>query len=135
MLFDTDVLIWFLRGDTLAARLIDSERNRNVSIVSFMELIQGAKTRREATAIRRFLRDLAFSLIPVDEAISYLAASLMEEHSQSNGLQVADAFIAATARESADVLATENVRHFRGIAGVRLKPFRPGRLSSKHDSL
>jgi predicted nucleic acid-binding protein len=133
MLFDTDVLICFFRGDTLAARLVDSERNRNISIVSFMELIQGAKTRREAIAIRRFLRDLEFRLIPIDEATSYLAASLMEEHSQSHGLQVADALIAATARQSADVLATGNVRHFRGIAEVKLKTFRPSRALPKDE--
>jgi predicted nucleic acid-binding protein len=126
MIFDTDVLIWFLRGDSLAARLVDSGANRKISIVSLMELIQGAKSRREGNTIRRFLRELNFDVIPISEGISYVAASLIEEHSPSDGLQVADALIAATAREAGEVLATGNVRHFRGIAGVTLKAFRHG---------
>lgn len=125
MIFDTDVLIWFFRGDLSAARLIDSQMNRQLSTVTLMELIQGAKSRREAAMIRRFLRERDFNVIPIDQAISYLAVALIEEYAQSHGLQVADALIAATSRESGDVLATGNVRHFRGIRGLTLKPFRP----------
>jgi predicted nucleic acid-binding protein len=57
--------------------------------------------------------------------MSHLAASLMEAHALRSGLQVADALIAATARETGETLATGNVRHFRPIAGLRLKTFRP----------
>jgi len=49
----------------------------------------------------------------------------MEAHALKGGLQVADAIIGATARETGEILATGNIRHFRPIAGLRLKIFRP----------
>lgn len=127
MIFDTDVLIWFFRGNLAAARMIDADSDRSVSIVSVMELIQGSKSKDEVATIRRFLKENRFETIPLSEAISYGAAALMEDHSHSDGLQVADALIAATVREHGDVLATANVRHFRKITGVRLRAFLPGR--------
>jgi predicted nucleic acid-binding protein len=90
-----------------------------------MELVQGARSLVEVREIRRFLRDNTFRILPLDEAMSHLAASLMEAHALRSGLRVADALIAATARETGEVLVTGNIRHFRRIAGLRLKTFRP----------
>jgi predicted nucleic acid-binding protein len=125
MMFDTDILIWCFRGNRSALETIGSERERALSIVSFMELVQGARSPGEAREIRRFLRDNTFRILPLDEAMSHLAASLMEAHALRGGLQVADALIAATARETGEILATGNIRHFRPIAGLRLKAFGP----------
>ena len=125
MIFDTDVMIWFFRGDYAAARLIDSMTSRAISIVSFMELVQGARGKPEVKQIQRFLQQEGFRVIPINEAISYSAASLIEEHAQKDGLQLADALIAATVRQAGEPLATGNVRHFRPIDGLDLKSFRP----------
>jgi predicted nucleic acid-binding protein len=125
VIFDTDVLIWFFRGVGNAKELIELQPNPAISIVSLMELFQGAKSLTELKAIRQFFPAYGFRVIPINEAISHLALTLMEEHSLSDGLQVADALIAATARESASILATGNVRHFRVIPRLELKAFRP----------
>ncbi len=125
MIFDTDVLIWFFRGDRRAAELIESQTNREMSIVSLMELFQGARSRSELKVIRRFVQENGFRVIPLTEPISHLAATVMEEHGLSGGLQVADSLIAATARETGSVFTTGNVRHFRAIAGLELKAFHP----------
>ena len=125
MIFDADILIWCFRGNRKALELIGAERERALSIVSFMELVQGARSLMELREIRRFLRANAFRILPLDESTSHLAASLMEAHALKSGLQVADALIAATARETGEIVATGNVRHFRPIAGLRLKTFRP----------
>jgi predicted nucleic acid-binding protein len=125
MIFDTDVLIWSLRSDTNAAELIQSQTDRAVSIISWMELLQGANSRSEIKLIRRFLQDLGFRVIPVSESISHLAATLIEDHALADGLQVADALIAATARETGSELATGNVRQFRAIRRIELREFRP----------
>jgi predicted nucleic acid-binding protein len=130
VIFDTDVLIWFFRGVGNAKDLIESEPNPTISIVSLMELIQGAKSLSELKAIRRFFPAYGFRVIPINESISHLALTLMEEHSLSHGLQLADALIAATARETASTLATGNVRHFRVIPRLELKAFRPGHAES-----
>jgi hypothetical protein len=92
--------------------------------MSLMELFQGAKSKREMSELRRFFRDNSFEVIPVDEPISYAAADLVADYALSDGLQVADALIAATALQSGDTLATANVRHFRRVRGIQLKQFR-----------
>ena len=124
MIFDTDVLIWFFRGDRTAGRAVDTEPARRVSIVCLMELLQGARSKKESAELMRFFRENDFEVVPLDEPISYGALALMEEHAQGDGLQVADALIAATVRQLGDVLLTGNVRHFRRLSGIRLKEFR-----------
>jgi len=125
VIFDTDVLIWFFRGDRRAAELIESVPEREASIISLMELIQGARSRGEIRVIRHFFRENVVRLIAVNESVIHAVVSLMEEHAMSSGLQVADALIAATAREAGSALTTGNVRHFRVIPGLELKTFRP----------
>jgi predicted nucleic acid-binding protein len=125
VIFDTDVLICFFRGMPEAAEFLENQTDREVSIVSIMELYQGARTRDESRIIRRFFQENAFRIIPINEAISHLAVTLIEDHARNNGLQVADALIAATARETASTLATGNIKHFKTIPGLDLKAFHP----------
>ena len=131
MIFDTDVLIWCFRGDRDAAQSIASWPDRAVSIVSVMEMLQGANSKDEIGHIRRFFPTHDLQVIPVNESISYLASNLIEEHTLSHGLQMADALIAATARETGSGLVTANVRHFRAITRLELKAFRPLRAVSR----
>lgn len=44
---DTDVLIWVTRKDPHASAFLDSFDNLAISDVTYMELIQGAKNKRE----------------------------------------------------------------------------------------
>jgi predicted nucleic acid-binding protein len=125
VIFDTDVVVWFLRGEPAAGELIDSTADRAVSIVTFMEVLQGVKSKAEMKTTRELLQQRGFRVIPLTEAIGHIAAGLIEEHSMSCGLGVQDALIAATAREVGETLATANVRHFRPIRNLDLKPFRP----------
>ena len=64
-------------------------------------------------------------MIPINESMSHLAATLVEERALKDGLRVADALIAATARESGSVLATGNIKHMRSIPALDVKTFRP----------
>jgi predicted nucleic acid-binding protein len=132
VIFDTDVLIWFFRGDRNAKDLIESDSGRAISIVSLMELFQGARSLAEIGIIRRFFPAAGFRVIAVSEPISHLAATLMEEFSMRAGLHVTDALLAATARETAGTLVTGNIRHFRAIPQLELKAFRP--IATKRSS-
>jgi len=55
MIFDTDVLIWSFRGDEKAVAMIGSQPDREASIISLMELLQGARSRSEIKNLLRFV--------------------------------------------------------------------------------
>lgn len=90
-----------------------------------MELIQGARSKAEVGTIRGFVAGHDLNVLAISESISYIAATLIEGRAHSDGLQVADALIAATAKERGATLATGNIRHFRALPGLLLKAFRP----------
>ena len=125
MIFDTDVIVWASRGNVKAARAIDATDDRALSIVSFMELIQGSRSKREARQIAQSLRQLRFQILPLSERIGAMAAAIIEEHAVPHGIQVADALIAATAIETDQALRTANVKHFRPVGKLTLVAFRP----------
>jgi predicted nucleic acid-binding protein len=125
MLYDTDILIWVLRGNARAARLVDDDAGRTVSLINYMELLQGAFGRREARLIKSFLTECGFMILPLTENIGHRASIYMEEFSLSSGLRVADAQIAATAAENRLPLCTGDARHFRSIRELELSIFRP----------
>jgi hypothetical protein len=125
MIFDTDVLIWVLRGHSRAARMIDAAADRALSIVSWMELLQGARSKLEVRRIQESLRRLDFRIFPLSEPIGAKAAALIEEHALAHGIQLADALIAATAIESGHPLCTGNVKRFRPITALSRVAFRP----------
>ncbi len=125
MIFDTDVLIWCLRGNERAARAVQEAGTRAVSVVGYMELIQGTRDRRELGLIRSFLKDLGFRTLPLTEAIGYRAAVYMEEYTLKSALALADALVAATAVEAQQPLFSGNAKHYRAITELDLKVFRP----------
>jgi predicted nucleic acid-binding protein len=125
MMFDTDVLIWASRGNLRAARTIDAVSDRAISVVSFMEMIQGARSKQEARRIGQSLRQLRFRILPLSEAIGTAATTIIEKHALAHGIQLADALIAATAMEADQELCTGNVKHFSPIAGLSRSAFRP----------
>jgi len=125
MLFDTDILIWFLRGNRKAAAFIDEAKERSVSIVSYMELLQGIRDKEEFHELKRFLLDFGFQMVPINEAIGQRAVVYLEEHGLSSRLCMADALIAATAAEHTVTLATGNRKHFSAIRDIETKAFLP----------
>jgi predicted nucleic acid-binding protein len=125
VLYDTDVLIWVFRGNAAAARVIDEDPKRCLSVVSFMELLQGAVDRRDAHLVKSFLADCRFSLLPLTENIGHRASIYMEEFASASGLRVADALIAATAAENHIAFCTGDQKHFRAIHELEFTVFRP----------
>ena len=109
MLFDTDVLIWALRGNPKAAAVIDG----------------GARNKAEQKLIKDFLSSLGFQTVPIDENISLRATVFMEEFCLKSGMGLADALIFATACEHTMTLCSANKKHYKEIASLTAKEFRP----------
>ncbi len=125
MIFDTDIIIWLFKGNNKAAKLIDSTPNRQISMITYLEFIQGARNRQELKNIKSFLKDHAFQTLPLTENIGHRASIYMEEYTLKTALYLADALIAATAVEQNTTLCTANQKHYRDIGELDLKIFRP----------
>ena len=125
LIFDTDIFIWIQRGHDRAARLVDREPERFLSVQTYLELLQCAENRRQQNDTRGFLRECGFQTLPLTENIGHRAAVYIETYALSHGLRAGDAIVAATAAENDLTLCTGNVKHFRRIEGLRVKAFRP----------
>ncbi|MBF0266760.1 MAG: type II toxin-antitoxin system VapC family toxin, partial [Gammaproteobacteria bacterium] len=64
MMFDTDILIWVQRGNNKAADLIETNSERYLSIQSYMELLQGAKNKKQHKYVADFISDFNFVILP-----------------------------------------------------------------------
>ena len=125
MLFDTDVLIWAMRGSSKAANVIDNDGNRFISAVTYMELMQGARNKHEQTLVKQFLATLCFTVLPINETISHRAVIFIEEYALQSGIQLADALVFATACEHSLTLCSANEKHFRNISSLDTSVFKP----------
>lgn len=125
MIFDTDIFIWIQRGNIKAARLLEREEERILSVQTYMELLQCAANKTQVEYTKSFLREYGFGTLPLTENVGHRAAVYVEEYSLSHGLRAGDAVIAATAAENNLTLCTSNAKHFRPIKDLKLKVFRP----------
>lgn len=125
MMYDTDVLIWFARGNEKAARAFERDGNKSLSIQSYMELLQGTRDRAEQKLLKDFIYTFDFSVLPITENIAHRALVYVEEYSLAAGMRSADALIAATAVENNVELMSANTKHFRAVKELELKTFRP----------
>lgn len=125
MIFDTDVFIWVQRGNARAARAIESENERVLSVQTYMELLQCAQNRYQHEETKAFLLDFGFVTLPLSENIGHRAAVYIEEYGLSHGLRVGDAIVAATAGEHDLTLCTANAKHFTPIRDLKTMVLRP----------
>lgn len=127
MLFDTDVLIFAQQGMAAAKTAILKADKRHISVQTLLELLQTNRGKAEHRLIKEFLRDLAFTVLPLTENIGHRAAIYMEEYGPGTGLQAGDAIIAATAVENGLPLMSGNAKHFRAIRELRYVALKVGR--------
>lgn len=122
---DTDVLIWYLRGNAKAAAVIDKLESFSISAVTYMELVQGMRDRKEFNRFRKMILSREITIIQINEEISSRAIYYVEEYSLSHSLQIADALIASTAIVHGVTLLTGNAKHFRVIKDIDVQNFVP----------
>ena len=122
---DTDVLIWYLRGNQKALELIDSLDRFCISSVTYMELIQGMRDKKELKLLQQTLKSWGVKIIYISEEISAKALFFMEEYFLSHSMQLADSLIAATASNYGLELITANDKHYKVVKELDIKVFRP----------
>ena len=120
VLFDTDVLIDYLRGYPDAVRLVTERSDEtSVSAISVAELFAGVRgdaQGQEQIVLGRFLEQL--TVVPVSAEIAQAGGIYRRDYGGSHGVGLADAIIAATAVASNATLQTLNVRHYPMFPGI-----------------
>jgi predicted nucleic acid-binding protein len=125
VIIDSDVIIWGLNGNQNAKKAIADNIPINISVVNYMEVVQGMKNKKELIDSMKTLKDWKAKTIYLPKKITTLAAQLVEKYYLSNNMQLADALIAATVLEKKQTLLTGNMKHFDYIPNIKLLKFIP----------
>ena len=123
MLVDTDVLIWYLKGQKKAQETLDHLKTFSISSITYMEIIQGLRNQQELKSWKAFLKEKSIQHFLIDPEITAKAIFWMEEFFLSHRLRMADSLIAATANAYGLDLLTGNVSDYRFLPGLNIKPF------------
>jgi hypothetical protein len=125
MIIDTDVLIWYMKGSEKAYKAIENSKNFFISVVTYMELVQGMRNKNELNNLRRTLYVWNSKILYISEEISVKAMFFVEQHYLSHSIQMADALIGATAISYGLPILTGNDKHYKILKDIRIKKFRP----------
>lgn len=117
---DTNVFSKIFAGDLLVKQYVES-LTAFIDATIYIECLQGSKSNHEKRVIEKYLT--RFPLLSITPTSSNSAIDLIRSYSNSNGLLLADALIAATALENDLTVLTYNVDDFKFIKGLKwLKP-------------
>ena len=123
-LVDTDVLIWYLRGDENAKKVLHS-KDFCISSITYMELLQGMRNKQELKSFQKMIKSWGIKVIYIDEDISAKALFYMEEYFLSHSMEIADSLIGSTCSKYGLTLITVNDKHYRVLRDVDIEIFRP----------
>jgi predicted nucleic acid-binding protein len=105
-IIDSDVLIDYLQGLDKARRELDRYAQREISIISWMEVVTGAESPEEEKACRDFLATFTIHQLSVEVAAE---AVLIRKQFR---VRLPDAIVWATARTNSCLLVTRNSKDF-----------------------
>jgi predicted nucleic acid-binding protein len=126
LIIDTDVLIWYLRGNEKARDIVENNVPFSISVITYMELIQGMKNKDEFKLFQKQIQKWNTDIIQIDKEISSRSMFYVQEYALSHSMMLADALIAATTVQNNDVLITANDKHYKFIPNIECKKFLPG---------
>ena len=117
---DTNVFSRVFKGDLAVTKFVEN-LEAVIDATIYIECLQGSKSNQEKRIIKKVLDN--FPLLPITPKISQRAIELIDRYSNSHGLLLADALIAATALENDLTVVTYNIDDFKFIDGLKyLKP-------------
>jgi predicted nucleic acid-binding protein len=121
ILFDTDVLIEYLRGSIKAKAYVDAIQNSlYISSITMAELYAGVREGEEYQKLEIFIE--TFEVVNLNKNIAKIGGLFRNQYKPSHGTGLADALIAATAKEIGAQIVTFNIKHFPMLNDV-IKPY------------
>lgn len=106
MLFDTNILIDYLRGLKEAADLLDPIHDRWISVVTWIEVLVGAEDAAEDAVLRDFLG--SFQIVGLDAPVAAEAVAVRRRLR----VKLPDAIVYASALTTGSALVTRNTKDF-----------------------
>jgi len=125
LIIDTDVLIWYLRGNEASKKTVESNIPFSMSVVTYMELVQGMKNKEEMKKFQKKIQKWNVNIIQIDKEISSRAMFYVQEYALNHSMMLADGLIAATVVQNGEILLTANDKHYKFIPTIELKKFIP----------
>jgi predicted nucleic acid-binding protein len=125
LIIDTDVLIWELRGNLKANKLIRENIPFNISVITYIELVQGMHNKKELNKFIKQITKWNVNIIQINQDISTRAMIYIEEYFLSHSMELADSLIAATVINNCEMLITANDKHYKYIPNIQLIKFEP----------
>jgi predicted nucleic acid-binding protein len=120
MIIDTDILIWYLKGNKKAFEFVESRHEFSISVVTYIELVQGMRNKYELNKFRNQFMTWNARIIHITEEISAKAMFYIERNYLSHSLQLADALIGSTGLCFGFPVATCNDRHYKVIKELEI---------------
>lgn len=105
-LFDTNILIDYLKGVEDARDEFERYDHRLISVVTWMEVLAGPRNQEEEDVIEMFLRD--FRVVEISRMVAREAVTIR----RTRKLRLPDAIIWASARHESALLVTRNTKDF-----------------------
>ena len=121
MIVDTDVLIWYSRGYQKAIDVIHSLDRFSLLVVTYIEIIQGVRNKKELNAFKKALGILNAQVIQVDELISTKAMFYVEQYALNHSMELSDALIGASAVIKQFPLLTGNDKHYKHLPEIEIQ--------------
>jgi predicted nucleic acid-binding protein len=122
ILLDTNIVIYLLAQNQKYLSFLKSLRSKRIgiSVVSYMELLVGARSDRDMTDIRSILRH--FTIIPLDPSIAEECAGALRRRKRRSlrNPRLADIVIAQTALRLGIPLATNNPKDFSSFKALKI---------------
>lgn len=115
-LADTNVILAVLKGDSNIKQSVEQNQIA-IDTTVYIECLQGSKSNRDKEVIRKYLS--RFRIYHHTPEMSAKAISLINLYSNTHGLLLPDAQIAATCLVNGLTLLTFNTRDFRYIDGLK----------------
>lgn len=125
LLIDTDVLIWYMRGNEKAYNIVENSNGFYISVVTYMELVQGMRNKKELNSLRKALHGWNTKILYISEDVSAKAMFFVEQHFLSHSIQLADALIGSTAIAYGLPVLTGNDKHYKAMGDIKISKFSP----------
>lgn len=123
-LFDTDILIDYLRGKKEAVNFLDNiDDPIYISVINIAELYAGVKDEKEEIILEEFIQ--AFNIVSVNKYIAQKGGLYRQKYGKSHGVGLADAIIAASSEVVGAILVSLNKKHFPMIENLLVPYIKP----------